>query len=114
MGKAKTPRHNRKAVVYQQSTATDANADGSFDEVQCDYCTRWCRAWPLRGTEQAAMEHQHPIVDWIVQMRRDATTASITAEMWIVLSTGERLNIFSVYDPDGRNRNLEFRARQVA
>lgn len=106
--------HNRLAIVYQQSTATVANTDGGFDEVPSTYCTRWCRAWPVRGVEQPAMEHQQPIVDWIVQMRYDAVTAAITTKMWIVLPGSERLNVTSVYDPDGRRRDIEIRARQVA
>jgi SPP1 family predicted phage head-tail adaptor len=106
--------HNRRVTVSQQDTTVAANADGSFPETATTYCTRWCRAWPLKGQEQPAMEHQHATVDWIVQMRKDATTKEINAEMWLTLSTGERLNITSIYDPDGRNRDIEIRARQVA
>ena len=113
MGKQKRP-HNRKVTVSQQDTTVAANEDGSFTETASTYCTRWCRAWPLSGKEQPAIEHQNAVVDWIVQMRKDAVTELITAKMWLTLSTGERLNITSVYDPDGRNRDIEIRARQVA
>ena len=105
--------HNRRITVSQQSTAVNANTDGSFDETASTYCTRWGRAWPLKGQEQLAIEHPHATVDWIVQMRKDAVTKLITSEMWMTLSTGERLNITSIYDPDGRNREIEIRARQV-
>jgi head-tail adaptor len=60
------------------------------------------------------MEHQQAIVEWIVKMRFDTVTAAINAQMWIVLPGSERLNITSVYDPDGRRRDIEIRARQVA
>ena len=107
-------RANRKAIVYQQSTSTTPNTDGSFDEEATTYCTRWVKAWPLRGKEQSAMEHQEAMVDWRGEMRYDTTTAAIDSTMWMVLNTGERLNIASVYDPDGRKQRLEFTARQVA
>lgn len=113
MGKARRP-HNRYATVYQQSTSTEANTDGGFDEETSVYCERWCTAWPLRGKEQPAIEHQQPIVEWVVRMRFDNKTAAITTKMWIVLPGSERLNITSVYDPDGRRRKIEIKARQAA
>jgi len=112
MSKARRPM-NRRVTVYQQSTSASANSDGGFEETASTYCERWCRAWPLRGNEPSAMEATQPVTDWKVEMRYDTTTAAITAEMWIVLEGGERLNIASVYDPDGRKRYIEIRARQV-
>ena len=107
-------RYNRKAIIYRQNASTAANTDGSFDETEQKFCERRCRAWPLRGKEQPAMEHQHPVVEWVVQMRYDSTTAAITPEMWLDLRGGQRLNITSVYDATGRMREIEIRARQVA
>ena len=106
--------HNRFVTVYQQSTSTTANADGGFDEEESKYCQRWCRAWPLRGNEAKAIEHQQAITEWTVQMRYDTITAAINSKMWIVLPGNERLNVTSVFDPDGRRRDIEIRARQVA
>lgn len=105
---------NRYVTVNKQSTSETANTDGGFGEVASEYCKQWCRAWPLRGAEPSAMEHQQAITDWVVQMRYCTATAAITAKMWIVMPGGERLNITSVYDPDGRRREIEIRARQVA
>jgi head-tail adaptor len=113
VGRPKRP-YNRKAIVYRQNASTAANTSGEFNETEQKYCERRCRAWPLRGKEQAAMEHQQPIVEWIVQMRYDSITAAITPEMWLDLRGGERLNITSVYDATGRMREIEIRAKQVA
>lgn len=107
-------RYNRRAIVYRQNASTAANTSGEFDETEQIYCKRRCRAWPLRGREQVAMEHQHPIVEWIIQMRYDETTAAITPKMWLDLRGGERLNITSVYDATGHRREIEIRATQVA
>ena len=105
--------HNRYATIYQQSTATTANEDGGFDEEASTYCQRWVRAWSLRGNEPAAMEHMQAITEWVVQMRYDDVTAAITTKMWIVLPGNERLNITSVFDPDGRRRDIEIKARNA-
>lgn len=106
--------HNRFVTVHQQLASTAANTDGGFDESPITYCRRWCTARPLRGNEPAAMEHQQAITEWIVKTRYDTVTAAITTKMWIVLPGGERLNITSVYDPDGRRRDIEIKARQAA
>ena len=100
---------NRYVTVYQQSAATSANTDGGFEEVQSEYCKRWCRAWVLRGTEE---EQLIAVLRWIAEMRYDDVTAAITPKMWIVLPGGERLNITAAYDPDGRKRKIEIRAKQ--
>lgn len=105
---------NRRVTFYQQNSSAAANTDGSFDESATEYCTRWVTAFPLNGREQPAMEHQQPTVEWIVKLRKDAATKEISPAMWIVFPGGERLNITSVFDPDGRNRELEIRAKQVA
>ena len=105
---------NRFVSVYQQSTSTSPNTDGGFEEEASKYWSGWCRAWPLRGNEAKAMEHQQAVTDWIVEMRYSTATAAINSKMWIVLPDSTRLNITSVYDPDGRRRNIEIRARQVA
>lgn len=106
-------RYNRKAIVYKQDPDTAAQTDGAFNETELIYCTRRCKAFPLRGNETAAMEHQQAIVEWIVQMRYDSTTKAITPKMWLDLRGGERLNITSVYDASGQQREIEIRARQV-
>ena len=106
--------HNRFVTVYQQLSSGAVNTDGGFEEEGTEYCQRWCRAWPLRGNEAKALEHQHAVTDWIVEMRYDTTTAAINAKMWIVLPDSVRLNVTSVFDPDGRRRSIEIRARQVA
>jgi len=105
---------NRLAVVYKQSTATVANTDGGFDELAVEYCSRWVRAKPLKGAELKAMEHDHALVEWIVELRYDTVAAAITTDMWIILPDSQRLNITSVFDPDGRRREIEIRARQAA
>lgn len=114
MGKQKKRPHNRFVTVFQQSTSTVANEAGGFDEEASEYIKRWCTAFPLRGSEPKAMEHQQAIVQWIVTMRYDTLTAAINAKMWIVLPGGQRLNITTAFDPDGRRRDIEIRARQVA
>lgn len=104
---------NRRATVYQQSSSGSANTDGGFSEEASEYCVRWARAWPIKGREAPAMEHQHALTEWIIQMRHDSTASAITPKMWLVLSSGERLDITSVYDPDGRNRLIEMRGTQT-
>ena len=64
--------------------------------------------------EQPAMEHQQPVVEWMVKTRYSAVTAAITPEMWLDLRDGQRLNITSVFDATGQRREIEIRARQVA
>jgi len=109
----KQERYNRKAVVYQQLSSQTADTDGHFDESATEYCTRWLKVWPVRGKEQPVQEHQEPNTEWKGELRYDATAAAITTAMWMVLNTGERLNIESIYDPDGRKRVLWFTARQT-
>ncbi len=112
MARLKRP-HNRFVTVYQQLASTSANEDGGFDESPVIYCEKWCTAFPLKGAEPKAMESQQAVTDWIVKMRYSVKTAAITAKMWIILPGGERLNITSVFDPDGRRRDIEIRARQA-
>lgn len=111
---AKRRPYNRKIVVYRQNASTAGNTDGGFDETEQAYCTVRCRAFPLKGGEHKAMEHQQPIVEWIVQTRYSAKAASITPKMWLDLRDGRRLNVTSVYDKTGDRREIEIRAEQVA
>ena len=111
---AKRRPYNRKATVYRQNASGSANTDGGFDETEQVYCTIRCRAYPLRGNEQKAMEHQQPIVEWVFQTRYSEKAAAIKPEMWLDLRDGRRLNITSVYDATGERREIEIKARQVA
>lgn len=102
----RTGDYNRRLNIHQQTPGTSPNADGQVPEAQEIVTRRWAKRRAIRGREKFGDRQIEADVTYLVWVRFDNWTSTITPEMWLRFNDGVRLNIIRAFDPDDRQREI--------
>lgn len=88
------------------------NTDGQKVEAESEWIQRWASVRPISGQERFLAQQTQADVTHRVRMRSDTQTRTITAEMWLKLRDGTRLDIKRTFDLNVRRVEMELECNQ--
>ena len=106
-----TGEYNRRVDIYQQAASTAPSTDGQVPETPEIITRRWAKRRAMRGQEKFGDKQIEADVTYLVWMRYDNWTKTITPKMWLKFNDGVRLNILRAFDPDDRHREILMECR---
>lgn len=88
------------------------NDDGQKVEAAVEYIKRWAAIRPISGQERFLAQQTQADVTHRVRLRSDSQSREITAQYWLTLRDGTRLDIKRVFDVELQQIELELECNQ--
>lgn len=97
---------------FQKNVPT-TNDDGQDVAAWTTRFARWVNLVPRGGGERWLFEQVRAEIDHAMHVEYDADIAAITPAIWRVKIGSRILNLESVFDPDGRSKQLRLMLTEV-
>jgi SPP1 family predicted phage head-tail adaptor len=95
-----TGEFNRRVDIYQQESGTTPNADGQVVESPELLARRWAKRRAVRGMEKFGDQQVEADTTYLVWVKYDEWTKTLTPKMWLRFNDEVRLNIVRAFDPN--------------